>query len=258
VEKITYNAANKVYVNSQGLLDFIIKDLHVSTEKVSIVGKGSSNGIDATYFSRTPELQKISDDIKMKWNISPGTFVFCFVGRIVRDKGIGELVRAFRRLVESQQNRQYKLLLIGPFESALDPLDADDFRYLNESSDVILAGFQKDVRPWMMAANAFIFPSYREGFPNVVLQASCLELPSIVSDINGCNEIIQHGKTGWVVPVKDANALYDAMVELVGNTDRAQHISRLARQYVVAHFDQQYIWGELLKIYTTMINERQP
>jgi glycosyltransferase involved in cell wall biosynthesis len=186
--------------------------------------------------------------------------VFSFVGRIVKDKGIGELVSAFRKLLLKYENdRKIKpksvnlfLLLIGPFEQHLNPLDSEDYAFLHNHSNVILAGFQSDVRPWILASDVFVFPSYREGFPNVVLQASCLKVPCIVSDINGCNEIIQHEQTGLIVKPKDSDQLYEAMLSLVLDKNKQLLFGEASRRYVVANFDQQFVWGELLKEYKTL------
>ncbi len=175
--------------------------------------------------------------------------MFSFVGRIVKDKGIGELVHAFKRLPALQGGAKVYLLLIGPFEQELDPLHEEDYKFLHESKNVILAGFQSDVKPWIAASDIFVFPSYREGFPNVVMQACCLSVPCIVSNINGCNEIIQHEQTGIVVPVKNAEAVYQAMIKLLENTSIRKSYADAARNYIVANFDQQFVWKELLNEY---------
>jgi len=115
------------------------------------------------------------------------------VGRLVRDKGINELIEAFEQL--SQNNKAVKLLLVGPFESDLDPLKASTVQAIESNRVIVSVGFRNDIRPYLAVSNCLVFPSYREGFPNVVLQAGAMSLPSIVSDINGCNEIIQQSKT---------------------------------------------------------------
>jgi glycosyltransferase involved in cell wall biosynthesis len=215
-----------------------------------MIGRGSSNGIDTTYFSRTPELERDAEKIRELHSISSNEIVFSFVGRVVRDKGIVELVEAFKKLKE---NLPSKLIIVGPFEQELDPLPESVIKFLHEDQHVICAGYQNDVRPWLMASDVFVFPSYREGFPNVVMQAACLELPSIVSDINGCNEIIEQGVTGWIVPPKNENALYVVMMKLSGNQKMRNVFGKKSREYVVANFDQQFVWGELLKEYKRLL-----
>jgi Glycosyltransferase len=211
-ERITYACAQKVYPNSKGLQEFIHASFDLDHSKFRMIGKGSSNGIDSNYFRRTEELERQMKAIREQFQIQDAEVVFCFVGRLVKDKGLIELVNAFQRLTFSS-----RLMLVGSFEEHLDPLPEEVMRFLRKDSRVILTGFQQDVRPWMMASDVFVFPSYREGFPNVVMQAACLELPSIVSDINGCTEIVQQGETGMIVPLKNSDALLEAMVRIKGD-----------------------------------------
>jgi glycosyltransferase involved in cell wall biosynthesis len=248
-EKITYFCATGVYPNSVGLKDYMTQSLGVSNVKLKIIGKGSSNGIDTSLFKRSAEIEKQASDIRGRYGINSEDVVFSFVGRIVKDKGIGELVHAFKRLPALQGGAKVYLLLIGPFEQELDPLHEADYKFLHESKNVILAGFQSDVKPWIAASDIFVFPSYREGFPNVVMQACCLSVPCIVSNINGCNEIIQHEQTGIVVPAKNAEAVYQAMIKLLENTSIRKSYADAARNYIVANFDQQFVWKELLNEY---------
>ncbi len=248
-EKITYFCATGVYPNSVGLKDYMTQSLGVSNDKLKIIGKGSSNGIDTGRFKRSEDMEQQASELRRRHGIKQGDVVFSFVGRIVRDKGIGELVHAFKKLPELPGGGKVYLLLIGPFEQELDPLHEEDYKFLHNNKNVILAGFQADVRPWIMASDVFVFPSYREGFPNVVMQSCCLNVPCIVSNINGCNEIIQHEQTGIIVPVKNAEAVYRAMVTLMENMSMRQLYSQAARDYIVANFDQQFVWNELLNEY---------
>lgn len=248
-EKITYFCATGVYPNSVGLKDYMTQALGVSNDKLKIIGKGSSNGIDTGRFKRTEDMEQQANELRSRYGIKSGDVVFSFVGRIVKDKGIGELIHAFKKLPELPGGAKVYLLLIGPFEQELDPLHDEDYNFLHDSKNVILAGFQSDVRPWITASDVFVFPSYREGFPNVVMQSCCLNVPCIVSNINGCNEIIQHEQTGIIVPVKNAEAVYHAMVTLMENVSLRQSYSQAARDYIVANFDQQFVWKELLNEY---------
>ncbi|HEY9005618.1 MAG TPA: glycosyltransferase family 4 protein [Ohtaekwangia sp.] len=251
-EKITYFCATRVYPNSAGLKDYMIQSMGAREDKLKIIGRGSSNGIDTVYFRRSDDIEKQVDELRSKYGIRKEDVVFSFVGRIVKDKGIGEIIKAFRRISSQAETKVY-LLLIGSFEQDLDPLSKEDYDFLHNGENVILAGFQSDVRPWIAASDAFVFPSYREGFPNVVMQACCLMVPCIVSDINGCNEIIQHEKTGIVVPVKDAEAVYQAMVMLMEHPRLRTSYSLAARNYIVDNFDQRFVWKELLNEYNMLL-----
>lgn len=250
-ERITYACATNVYPNSKALADYITGNVSPATA-LKVIGNGSSNGIDTAYFSSSAQLQESASLIRQRYGIAKHDVVFSFVGRIVRDKGVGELIEAFRTLRPTGGNRIF-LLLVGPFEQDLDPLKKEHFDFLKSDSRVILPGFQTDVRPWLLASDVFVFPSYREGFPNVVLQACSLEVPCVVSDINGCNEIIRHGETGLIVPVKYPMALAAAMEKLMADPGLRKQLARNARTFVVENFDQQFVWNELLNEYRRLL-----
>lgn len=251
-ERLTYFCSTNVFVNSVGLQQFVTQ--HISTNNISIIGKGSSNGIDTDFFKRNVALENEAAALRERHGINSGDIVFSFVGRIVKDKGIGEIVFAFRRLQAEHPDRRFFLLLVGPFEQDLDPLHEDDYEFLSRHPQVILAGFQRDVRPWIMASDAFVFPSYREGFPNVVMQACCLEVPCIVSDINGCNEIVRHDETGLLVKSKDGMALYGAMTLLISDAPRGRRYALQARKFVVENFEQKHMWKLLQGEYEKRLN----
>ncbi len=276
-ERLTYAAATKVYPNSLGLLRFMMTEFkipesqiqssdstfnshsrltyknyfEIGTVKYEIIGKGSSNGVDPYHFSRSREWVDAANQIRSLHQIPEGAMVFGFVGRVVKDKGIVELVEAFQRLAA---DADIWLLLVGPYEQALDPLPETVRQAILEDPRIIKAGFQSDVRPWLVATNVFVFPSYREGFPNVVMQASCLEVPCIVSDINGCNEIIEDQANGLIVPPKDSQALYEAMKIMMGDKALRRSFALLARAYVIENFDQHYVWNELLREYRELLS----
>ncbi len=245
-ERITYACATNVFPNSKGLYEFIKKEFNVQPIKFKVIGAGSSNGIDTTYFSPTESLATEAKAIRQRYQIPTHAIIFSFVGRIVKDKGIVELIEAVKKLSSTTEVR---LILVGPFEQELDPLPDQVMQFIDDSTHVIKAGFQQDVRPWLMASDAFVFPSYREGFPNVVMQAACLEVPCIVSDINGCNEIIRHQETGIIVPVKNTDALLEAMKFLAEHKDERYRFAKSSREFVVKNFDQGFLWSELLKEY---------
>ena len=238
VEKLTYRCATKVYPNSKGLYDFIIKEKFTHPEKLKVIGKGSSNGIDTDFFNPNSLRIKDKEALRRSLNISHEDFVYIFVGRLVGDKGINELVMAFNEL--DQPNT--RLLLVGKQEPELDPLLPKTLHLINNNPDIITVGFQHDVRPYFGIADCLVFPSYREGFPNVVMQAAAMQLNAIVSDINGCNEIISHEENGLIVAVKDENALANAMQTLLTDAGLRQQMKEQARPRIVENYRREYIW----------------
>lgn len=253
VEKLTYFFSTKVYTNSQGLYDFIISEKLTKPSKLSIIGNGSSNGIDTSYFDPSLYSENDKTSLKAKWGISQSNFLFIFVGRLVRDKGINELIAAFVKL--SKSNQKISLLLVGPFESNLDPLLPATLNSIEKHSNIYSVGYQTDVRPFFAISDALVFPSYREGFPNVVMQAGAMGLPSIVTDINGCNEIVNQDVNGLIVPPKNEEALQEAMEHLVANPVRYNKLKISARELIVNQYNRKEVWDALLAEYKRCINE---
>ncbi len=252
VESLTYRLATKVYPNSRGLYHFILDSKFTVSDKLKVIGNGSSNGISVKNFD--PQLFSDAERsaLKEKLNISDAGFLFIFVGRLVGDKGINELIQAYGQVRKADT----RLLLVGGFEEDLDPLKKETLQKIREAEDIIPVGFQKDVRPYFAISNALVFPSYREGFPNVVMQAGAMGLPSIVSDINGCNEIIVEGENGIIVPVKDESRLADAMKQMLADPEAYGKMKSNARKMIEERYEQSVIWNELLNEYNRLLKEK--
>ena len=255
VEKLTYSSATRVYPNSKGLYDFILQNNFTQSNKLKIIANGSSNGIDTTFFSpdQVTELERVT--LREKLNIQPDDFVFVFVGRIVSDKGINELIKAFSQLqaVENNEPAGIKLLLVGGLENDLDPLNPETLAEINQNKDIISVGFQQDVRSFFAIADALIFPSYREGFPNVVMQAGAMGLPSIVSDINGCNEIIIEGENGLIIPSKNVEKLKEKMLTLAKDKNLYTKLKENSRRMIENRYEQSVVWNALLEEYEGLL-----
>jgi len=249
VEKLTYRCATKIYPNSFGLLDIIRQNKFCKDNKLKVIANGSSNGIDTSYF----DPQRISEEqknlLKTELQINNDDFVFLFVGRLVKDKGINELVAAFEKLQDKIPN--CKLLLVGAFETELDPLLTATINSITTNHAIVTVGFQNDVRPYFAISDCLVFPSYREGFPNVVMQAGAMKLPSIVSDINGCNEIIADGVNGIIVPPKNENTLLEAMGNVISDKALRDQMKNRSREMIVLRYDQKVVWEAILAEYRT-------
>ena len=252
VEKVTYACATKVYPNSKGLYDFIVEEELISSIKMKIIANGSSNGIDTSYFDSERISEKQREEFLTRLNIQKKDFVFIFVGRLVGDKGINELIDAFARIKDSN----VKLLLVGGLESDLDPLKSETIHEIDKNKNIISVGFQKDVRPYFAISHCLVFPSYREGFPNVVLQAGSMGLPSIVSNINGCNEIIQEGINGSIIPSKDRESLYTVMHKIISDEAWRKQLAGNARDIIVSHYEQKLVWDALLIEYKHLLIQK--
>lgn len=245
MEKITCRCATKVIPEGEGVKTTLVRE-KITNKPLKVIFHGNINGVDTLYYNRTAHVNLLASQIR-----ETGVFTFCFVGRLVKDKGINELVSAFVKLY--QECADIRLLLVGPFERELDPvLPETEYQILNHRA-ISFAGFQQDVRPYLAASDALVFPSYREGFPNVVLQAGAMGLPSIVTDINGCNEIIEEGRNGMIIPPRNVEKLYEAMKYFVEHREtKVPEMARRARSLIVERFEQQKVWEALLAEYQSL------
>lgn len=252
VEKVTYRCADWVYPNAKGLKTFIEEHRLCPSDKIKILGNGSSNGIDTQYFDPEKVSKSSIHTIKSNMRIGAKDFVFCFIGRLVGDKGINELVHAFTSL--SQKYPQIKLVLVGEEEKFLDPLHPEISIQIKNHPHIYSVGYQNDIRPYLALSDIFVFPSYREGFPNVVLQASAMEVPSIVSNINGCNEIVRDQENGWWVPVKSTAVLIQKMEEACKVTSKRTMFKQQLRSEIIANYEREHFWGLLKQQYQSHLN----
>jgi len=247
IERLVYACAHQVYPNSFGLKEYMVKTGLGKASKLKVIGNGSSNGIDTQYFSRTHFSIAAKQLLREQIQILPNDFVFLFIGRLVGDKGINELLQAFSEL--HKEYKHLKLLLVGGTEEDLDPLSEVSIDILSNKNGIISVGFKEDVRPYLAIANCFVFPSYREGFPNVVLEAAAMELPCIVTDINGCNEIISHQYNGLIIPKKDIFALKNAMFLFANNASLLEALAKNARLGIMEKFQKEYFYKAMLEEY---------
>ena len=242
-DSITCACATNVLPEGKG----VKKDLEhfrITSKPLQIIGNGNINGIDLDFFDRTPEVLELAEKYRKEEVVT-----FCFVGRIVRDKGMNELVAAFQRLHQAYPNT--RLVLVGPFEEKLDPVLPETRQTIEQQAAIEWMGWQNDIRPFLAASEVFVFPSYREGFPNVVLQAGAMGLPSIVTDINGSSEIITEGVNGSIIPSQDEEALYKAMEKLLDMEER-QKLAQQARPQIANRYERKALWKELLKFYRSL------
>jgi len=251
VEELTYACATKVFPNSNGLLHLILENNYCVATKLAVIANGSSNGINTSHFDVTHFTAIENTILRKKLGIEKDDFVFIFVGRLVKDKGINELIAAFSILAKEKNN--LKLLLVGPFEPDLDPVATSTLKAIQTHVAIRHVGYQQDVRPYFAIANCLAFPSYREGFPNVVMQAGAMQIPAIVSDINGCNEIIRNQENGLLVPAKSIPLLLKAMQLIVEDATLYSRLQRQSRGSIVSRFEQKIVWEAILREYEGLV-----
>ena len=240
MDKLLCRCATYINPEGQGVADDL-RRYHITKKTLHIIGNGNVRGMDMDYWSR----DNVTRDVRKELGLASDDMVLLFVGRLVRDKGINELIEAFSKI----GNEQVKLILVGTYEDALDPLAEETVQTINKDKRIFAVGRQEDVRPYYAASDIFVFPSYREGFPNTVLEAGALGLPCIVTDINGAREIIIEGKNGTIIPTKDVDALYDAIQRLMEDAGLRHRLSLQARELIASRYEQKWLWGELMKVY---------
>ncbi len=246
VEKLTFFPATKVFPNSVMQKEFLAGN-GIGRNKMEVLGNGSSNGIDTNYFSATETRRSEAQRLRVNENIQPGAWIWIFIGRLVKDKGMEELLSAFKIL--HKEFPQDRLWLLGKEEPELDPLGPVAAEILHSHPAIKKWGFVNDVRPYLAAAEVLVFPSYREGFPNVPMQAASMGCALILSNINGCNEIVEDGKTGLLVPPKNETALKEAMMRLRMEPELKRFLTENTRANMVSRYDQQNLWNILLAKY---------
>lgn len=231
---LTCFCATHVIPEGQGVRSDLLNN-HITRKPLRVLGHGNVRGIDmAHYDAKLPDVQRRAAEIRR-----PEVFTYVFVGRLVGDKGINELVRAFVEV--NRRCPDTRLILVGPPESNLDPLKPETLAEIYRNPAIEAVGSQADVRPWLAAADAFVFPSYREGFPNVVIEAGAMGLPSIVTDINGSREIIINDENGVIVPSRSVEALTEAMLQFKRNPATVARLGLQARSLIANRFEQGYV-----------------
>ena len=245
-DSLTCTCATHVIPEGEGVKNDLLKN-GITKKPMKVLGYGNVRGIDMVRFDRRPEVMSLAQAIR-KTDI----FTFVFVGRIVKDKGINELCQAMETLSGIAPVR---LLLVGPYEDDLDPISQHSKDIIENNSSIVYLGskYGDKMLACYAAADCFVFPSYREGFPNTVIEAGAMGLPSIVTDINGSREIIVQGENGVIIPSRDADALYQAMLDMVRYKAAHERMAANARKMIASRFEQGFVRKCLLDYYDEIL-----
>ena len=248
IEKLTYSFATQVWPNSNSLYNFIVKENFAKPSKLKVIGKGSSNGIDISEFDKKTLDENVLADIKDKIKYSDSNRYLLFVGRVVKDKGIEELVEAFLSIKKKYNN--LKLIIVGPVEHKLDPLSVGITQNIENDDDIITTGFSSLVKYYMYLADLFVFPSHREGFPNVPMQAALMDCPVIASRITGNTDIVDDRENGILHTVSDSDSLESSIEFALDHPDDMTRMAAKLKEKVINNFDRRVIQEKILKEYT--------
>jgi glycosyltransferase involved in cell wall biosynthesis len=251
MDKILCACATAIYPEGQGVRQDLI-NYGITHIPLEVLANGNINGVDFSHydyhsFQESELLNKRHYDLDNK-------LVFLNIGRMVKDKGIIELLRSFITLYDEGNN--VALLLVGSLEQDLDPLPVDVVYAIEHHSGITWVGYQSDVRPFIAMSDVLVFPSYREGFPNVPLQCGAFKKAMILSDISGCNEIVTHLENGLLVKPKSEEEVYSAMRYMLNNTDERINFGQEAYAYIKENFEQSTVWQAQLESYNSLIKNR--
>ena len=275
MERLSCLFATNVIPEGQGVLQCLKRD-NITKKSLQVIHYGNINGKDTEFFSRDNTIQTASlkqadkqiflrnlsekearSLVRSELGFSNNDFIFVFIGRLVNDKGLGELADALRKLED--EKLEIKLLLIGEIDGEDDALAKDKLNYLMQSKNIKYIGVQSDIRPYLMASDVLVFPSYREGFPNVPLEAGALGLPAIVTNINGSNEIIEDGVNGKIIQAPLDNKgvrvnditieLYTMMKWFYYHPEEVKRMGENARPIICERYEQHNVWKALLEYY---------
>ena len=246
-DRITCACATHIIPEGEGVKSDLIAG-KITKKPLKVLGYGSVKGVDMEWCSRRPEVMKLAESLRRE-----ECFTFLYVGRIVKDKGINELCLAFERL--HCDYPEARLLLVGPFEDALDPINEESREIISRNTAIEAVGPKRgdELLAYYATADCFVMPSYREGFPNTVLEAGAMGLPSIVTDINGSREIIVQGENGVIIPSQDINALYNAMLGMLKNRVERDRMAGNARVMIGNRFEQGYVGKCLYDFYDDIL-----
>ena len=247
-DAITCACATHVIPEGEGVMNDL-RNHGITKKPMKVLGYGNIKGVDMIFFSQRPEVLELAQGIRKE-----DVFTFLFVGRIVRDKGINELCRAMDQLSGVAPIR---LILIGPSENDLDPISQAAKKIIENNAEIVYVGekYGDELLAYYAAADCFVLPSYREGFPNTVLEAGAMGLPSIVTDINGSREIIVEGENGFIVPPRDEEALFQAMLEMIRNKKNREYMAGKARGMIASRYEQSFVQKCLLDFYDEILKK---
>jgi glycosyltransferase involved in cell wall biosynthesis len=254
IEKITYLSANQVWPNSKSLLNYIIAQKLTSHSKLKVINKGSSNGINLERFSKSSFDENILNDVKRSVNYNSEYTYLLNIGRLVNDKGIVELVYTFKEINITYPKT--KLILVGKFENDLDPLPLNIINEIKNDTNIIHIDWSSLVEYYISLANIFIFPSHREGFPNVLLQSGALGTPIICSSIAGNVDIVEDQVTGLLFSVKDEQEIKSKIIFALENVDKMQNMATVLKLNIAKYYTRESIWNAILTEYKKLTNPK--
>lgn len=253
-EILSFKFATDVWPNSHRSMEYMIRTKMVSASKTMVIGRGSTNGIDLERFNSGAINAERLKEIKRSVNYTESDQILLFAGRMVKDKGVEELVAAFERLQKQFPNA--KLVLLGPQEADLDPLKTAIINAIRNNERIVHIQWTDEVEYYLTIATLFVFPSYREGFPNVIMQAGAMKCPVVCSDIVGNNEIVTHQVNGILHTSQDEHSLYEAVYFALNNKEYMHQLALKLYNDMATYYDRYTLYELYIKKYKELVEKR--
>jgi glycosyltransferase involved in cell wall biosynthesis len=217
--------------------------------KMRLIADGSSNGVDVQRFVPGPDI------MRAQLGIPAGAPVLGFVGRLTRDKGVPDLLEAFNRLLERVPDA--RLLLVGWFDESEDALTIYQRARIEAHPRIVRTGFVPDTAPYYRAMDVLVLPTWREGFPNAVLEAAASGVPVVTTQATGARDAVVHGITGLLVPPGDPRALAKTLLVLLEHPHRRSSMGKAARRWVVERFVDHRVLGLTVTLYKQLLRRAE-
>ena len=250
-EKLSCRLAQKVFAVSHSVCQEVLKRGYCDEGKIQVLANGTCNGVDAkNRFNPGRYGAEVRSEMRRKYGIPDDAMVLCYVGRIVRDKGMSELIAAWQKLRGEFDNLY--LLMVGEYESQ-DAVGSLEAQILSNDDRIVITGFVQEMPEHYLAADRVTLPTYREGFPYAPLESAAMELAIVATRVCGCVDAIEDGRTGVLVPAKDAEALYSAIKELLSNKPLREKMGWAARKRVLERFAPEMVWEALYSQYIELM-----
>ena len=252
-ERLASACAHRVVCVSESLRRTYVAERLAPGGKTSVLGAGSSNGVDSRRFHVTPELLQEARALRALLGIPISAPVLGFVGRLTRDKGIEQLAEAYRMVLAERADAW--LLLVGDFEDG-DPISGEAAKWLLNHRQVAISAFVADPRPYYAVMDILAFSSQREGLPNVPLEAAAMELPVVGFRATGMVDAVDDGGTGTLAPLGDVGAFADALLRYVNDATLRRAHGEAGRKRVLKLFRQEAVWQAWYDFYVGLLRER--
>jgi glycosyltransferase involved in cell wall biosynthesis len=244
-EKLAAACSQVVLCNSASLRQEALTLGAAPKAKLHLLGEGSSNGVDIERFSPG------SSDVRDRLGLPHDAPVVGFVGRLTRDKGLPELIEAFDAILKAEPSSY--LLLVGWFDASEDELGRNDRSRIESHPKIICTGFVADTAPYYRAMDLLVLPTWREGFPNVVLEAAATGIPVVTTLATGSRDAVVPEVTGLLIPPGYPEAISEAVLKLLRNPDRRRRMGDAARAWVVEHFMSGRVLGMTAALYKKLL-----